>query len=196
MRQRCGHEWHERFRPEIKRFYFISKEKRVPPVYHRIESKEEVEERTRHITQAHEQREARARKAIDDHSAMVASREIHYSELPHRAVALRAQHNERAWREEQIRTKAKKLLHFDADASRLQAVRRETEIEEARTQQRQEEMEWLKAYLREKRSRQWQIPDTEFGGLRPAEDLLLTEAFDPKSQRTKRLTRLKDAVSS
>merc|ERR1711988_720391 len=85
-----------------------------------------------------------------------------YGEIPARLAAVQARQEERQVRQNLIKDAAKQILHLNVEEQRERTKQIEQEDLERREHEKLEEMKRLISYVREKKSKQWRVRDTEF----------------------------------
>lgn len=173
---RCNRDWEERFRPEVKRFYFLAKENGVAPSYH-MQTPEELEA-ARTVKEAGQQRrDERFQIAKDEHERRLMRENGNYGDLRYRMLMVEVKESERVVRRKLLQDARHQHLVEVVTRHASNASQSAAEDVAKREEAKMEEMARLKEYLVTRKSRQWSISDTEFSGLKKRpEQLLLTRA--------------------
>ncbi|MEO1777141.1 MAG: hypothetical protein AAFS07_19560, partial [Pseudomonadota bacterium] len=132
VRARCAGAWRERFRPEVKRFYFSAKATGTVPTYHRFATQAEADEQGRLRAVAQAVRDERFEAAQDDYRELLAQRRDAYADIPARLAAYRASEDERRQRQDLIRAASKQDLELNMEAQQQRARKLEREELERR----------------------------------------------------------------
>ena len=155
VRTRCGYEWRERFRPEVRRFYFIAKENGVAPTYHLL-TRDDEDEKKRVEQLGRERREERFQKAKDEHLRMLAEQSKKYDgELPAKVVSKQVEIFQRGNRKGKLAEQMAEGINATI-REQYEERRQKDLLDSAEAEvQKLDEMQRLMGYLHEKKSHQW-----------------------------------------